>query len=148
MKVYVDADACPNVREIVETVKKFGGETILVKNHHHRIVSDEATVLTVDDQSNAADFVIANAVGCGDLVITNDLGLSAMILAKKGRVINSNGERLSEHMIAQKLEFRHLAMQARKRGIRLSSTKKRTDKDRDHLIHSLMEHLQKEDCHE
>jgi uncharacterized protein YaiI (UPF0178 family) len=128
-KILVDADASP-VREIVVNVaRRRDIPVLLVANHHHRIESDYACVLIVDDAADAADYVLVEHAEHDDVVVTADFGLAAMALAKSARVLTPWGERLTEHNIDNKLALRHVHRVNRRRGIYTKSSKRRRQDD-------------------
>lgn len=72
------------------------------------------------------------AVGEGDIAVTQDYGLAAMCLSKKATVINQDGRRYSEDNISGLLEFRAVSAKIRRSGGRTKGMPKRTaqqDKD-------------------
>lgn len=129
MKIFIDADACPVVDITLQVAKKYGIEVVIVCDTAHFIERLGAETLIVQKGMDAVDFVITNKVQRGDIVITQDYGLAAMILAKRGRAINQNGFIYTENNIEQLLFRRHVAKVARKSGERLKGPKKRKEED-------------------
>lgn len=129
MKIIVDADACP-VKNIIEKVSRFYGlDVIMVSNYHHQIESDYAQVVVVDGSSQAADMVIANHTRPGDIVVTQDYGLAAMILAKQARAIHPLGNIYSQENIDGLLMQRYINQKARQANKRTAGPRKRTSRD-------------------
>lgn len=123
MKVYLDCDGAP-VRQVTEELcQQYGQELIFVKNTTQHIHGTYAKVVTVDKDKEAADIFIANHVQPQDLVLTSDLGLAALILGKKGRVLNFSGEEITDDTVQWHLFFRHVNAKLRRQGI-YSSLKK------------------------
>lgn len=129
MKILIDADGCPVVDLTVNIARTFGIELVIVCDTAHYIEHTGVETVLVPTGMDAVDFTIANRVVPGDLVITQDYGLAAMILAKKGYAINQNGFLYTEHNIDQLLFRRHVVKAARKTGQRLKGPKKRKEED-------------------
>lgn len=83
MKILLDADGSP-VREITEKLcQKYGAKLLMVKNYSQDFSSIYGEIISVDISKEAADIYIANHAKSGDLVITNDKGLSSLALSKR-----------------------------------------------------------------
>ena len=76
--------------------------------------------------SDSADFALVNKCTAGDIVITQDYGLSAMALAKGAIIINQNGLIINDYNIDTLLTSRHIAKKARRAGKHLKGPAKRT----------------------
>jgi uncharacterized protein YaiI (UPF0178 family) len=109
--------------------KKYQMPVSVVKNYAIVIENDYAEIITVDISRDAADYYIANHIEPGDLVITQDNGLAAMVLAKKGRCLNQNGRVIDEANIDFVLDSRHHGRVARLQHQRGPRHKKRTNED-------------------
>lgn len=129
MRLFIDADACPVVDLAHQVAKKYQIPMIIVCDTSHFIERLGAETFIVQKGMDAVDFVIANKVKQGDVVITQDYGLAAMILAKRAYAINQNGFVYTEDNIEQLLFRRHVVKVARKSGARLKGPKKRTAED-------------------
>lgn len=148
MKLFIDADACPVVDIALQVVKKYRIPMVIVCDTSHFIERMGAETFVVQKGMDAVDFVIANKVQVGDIVVTQDYGLAAMILAKKAYAINQNGFIYTEDNIEQLLFRRHVAKVARKSGARLKGPKKRKEEDNIRFKESLIrlcEQLTKEE---
>ena len=96
----------------------------------------------MDKGSDSADFALIRQVKPGDIVVTQDYGLAAMVLAKRGYPITQNGKRLTDGNIDTLLLTRHAAKKARRGGYRLKGPSKRTaeqDKDFQAALRRLIE---------
>lgn len=129
MKVLIDGDGCPVVDITIALAKKFSVEVVIVCDTSHLIEREYARTVIVQKGMDAVDFVIANQVRPGDVVVTQDHGLAAMILSKKAKCINQNGFVYNEDNIDQLLFRRHMSKVARKSGARLKGPKKRKTED-------------------
>lgn len=135
MKIIVDAYACP-VKKIIEKIAgKYNLDVIMVSNYHHQIDSTYATVVIADAQSQAADMIIANQTRPGDIVVTQDYGLAAIILGKNAFAIHPQGNRFSDENIDGLLMKRYLNQKARQARKRISGLRKRTNRDDQHFEH-------------
>ncbi|WP_033829156.1 YaiI/YqxD family protein [Bacillus andreraoultii] len=123
--IYIDADGCPVVDLTIKIAKKFALNVILICDTSHSIFHTDAETIVVSKGADAADFAITNRVKKGDIVITQDYGLAAMILAKQAIAMNQNGLQYTSDNIGQLLEFRHMAQKVRKSGGRIKGPKKR-----------------------
>ena len=126
MKIIIDADACPVVDIAVETAKKRSLECIIVCDNTHFIQKDGAVTVVVDKGADSADCKIANLTEKGDVIITQDYGLAALILGKGGKVLNQNGLIYNDSNIENLLFTRYISKKERMAGNRTKGPKKRT----------------------
>ena len=129
MRIWIDADGCPVVDETIVIAKHLNIPVTVVKNYAVTYESTYAEVVTVDISRDAADYYIANHIEPLDLVITQDNGLAAMVLAKKGLCINQNGREIHKDNIDFILDSRHHGRVARLQNQRGPRHKKRTPED-------------------
>ncbi|AEE92660.1 conserved protein of unknown function [Tepidanaerobacter acetatoxydans Re1] len=125
MKILVDADGCPVVDIAIKTAKSCDLEILVVKNFSHYLADDYATIVTVDQSADSADYYIVNHAAKGDIVITQDYGLAAMALAKEAFCINQNGLIISSENIQQLLTRRHINQEIRRKHHKYTKFKKR-----------------------
>lgn len=125
MKIYVDADGCPVVDIAIKIAKEYKLEIIVVKNFAHKIHNSYATIVSVDISRDSADFYIVNKVKKGDIIVTQDYGLSALCLSKESIPINQNGFIFSKNNIDGMLNRRHLHQELRRQNKHHSKIKKR-----------------------
>ena len=118
MKIIIDADACP--KPVFQTCKdisrKYKIELWTVASFNHNIISDNH--ITVDSGSQAADIKIMNIVSKGDIVVTQDWGLAAMILGKEAKCVGVNGKEYKNSNIEFLLEERETKAKLRRDGKR------------------------------
>ena len=141
MRIWIDADGCPVVDLAIAIAKEAHIPVTVVKNYAVKIENAYAEVITVDVSRDAADFYIANHMQTGDLVITQDYGLSAMVLAKQGRCLNQNGREINVDNIDFILDSRHHSRVARSQNQRGPRHKKRTSTDDESFKKALIEIL-------
>lgn len=91
MKILIDADGCPVVKETINIAKENKIEVMVFCDTSHIISSDYAKTVTVSKGADSVDFSLVNQVSPGDIVVTQDYGLSAMVLSKGGKPITQNG---------------------------------------------------------
>lgn len=125
MKIYIDADGCPVIAEVIKIAKEYNIEVIIVKNFAHEIKSDYASVVSVDISRDSADFYIANNIEAQDIVVTQDYGLAAMCLSKEAIPVNQNGLIYTQDNIDGMLNRRHLHQSLRRQNKYLGKSKKR-----------------------
>ncbi len=128
MRIFVDADGCPVVDIAIKVAKSYGLEIVVVKNYSHELADDYATIVTVDESPDSADFYIANNAIKGDIVITQDYGLAAMALGKCAFCLNQNGLIISSKNISMLLERRHINREIRRKHKKYTKFKKREPK--------------------
>ena len=129
MKIIIDADACPVVDIAVGIAKECNLECILVCDNTHFIQKDGAETIIVDKGADSADCKIANLTEKGDVVITQDYGLAALVLGKGGKSLNQNGLIYSDTNIENLLFTRFIGKKERMAGNRTKGPKKRTSQN-------------------
>lgn len=127
MRILIDADGCPVTGIAVKTANEYGIQVIIVCDTSHMFDFENAKIITVSKGADSADFALVNIVEKNDLVITQDYGLSAMALSKKGIVINQNGLIIDEKNIDTLLAARHISKKARMNKKHLKGPSKRTE---------------------
>ena len=126
MKIIIDADACPVVDIAVDIAKERNIECIIVCDNTHFIQKDGAVTVVVDKGSDSADCKIANITQKGDVVITQDYGLAALVLGRGGKALNQNGLIYTDANIENLLFSRYIGKKERMAGNRTKGPQKRT----------------------
>lgn len=139
VKVLIDADGCPVVDQTIAAAQKFNLDVILLCDTSHEMYREGVETVTVSKGPDAVDFVLVNRVKKGDIVVTQDYGLAAMVLAKRGYPIDQNGRLYSEENIDQLLHGRHIAKKIRQGGGRMKGPKKRKPEDNEKFTVNLVE---------
>ncbi len=131
MKILVDADACPVVRQVERIAKKYSLPVILLCDTNHVLKSDYSEVKIIGSGADAVDFALVNLCVKGDIAVTQDYGVAAMVLSKGGYCIHQSGKIFSDDNIGGLLMDRHLAKKARMSSSKnhLKGPKKRTSDD-------------------
>ena len=140
MRILIDADGCPVVDLAIKAAKKYGLECIILADTAHVFEKPGAKTVTVSKGADSVDFALVNLVATGDIVVTQDYGLAAMCLARKGLPISQNGMVYDHHNIDSLLLARHTARKIRNSGGRLKGPKKRTP-DQDRLFSEALNRL-------
>lgn len=119
MKILIDGDSCNKLQMIEAVSKQNGIECHVYHDGNHLLQPEYAISHIVEQRSNSADFAIANACQEGDVVITNDSGLAAMILAKRGIPVHQSGMVYTSQNIMTMLNRRYLRQKSVQRTKRL-----------------------------
>lgn len=131
INILVDADGCPVVDLTIQFAKKYELPVTLFCDTAHNMQREGAKTIMVSKGMDAVDFELVNRVKPGDIVITQDYGLAAMVLAKRGLVMDQNGREYTNENIDQLLHSRHIAKKIRQAGGRMKGPKKRRKEDND-----------------
>ena len=138
MQILVDADACPVVGIVEQIAKKHNIPVTLLCDTNHVLQSDYSEVITVGAGADAVDFKLVSICQKGDIVVTQDYGVAAMILAKNAYGIHQSGKWYTNENIDQMLMERHLNKKARRSSGKnyTKGSKKRTEEDDERFIES------------
>ena len=120
MKIWVDADACPNpIKEILfRAAERTGIALTLIANHDISVKpSRHIGFLRVKSGFDVADNEIVNRLAAGDLVITSDIPLAAEIIENEGQALSPRGELFTADNIKARLTMRDLMESLRSSGI-------------------------------
>jgi uncharacterized protein YaiI (UPF0178 family) len=120
MQIWVDADACPGViKEILfRAATRHSLPLILVANQWLRVPpSPYIRAVQVAQGFDVADSHIVEQVAAGDLVITADIPLAALVIAKQAFALNPRGEFYSAENIRQLLDMRNFIHTLRSSGV-------------------------------
>ncbi|MGL5207293.1 MAG: YaiI/YqxD family protein [Acidaminococcaceae bacterium] len=129
MRIIIDADACPKqVLKICQNAAaKYQLEVYTISGFDHNI--DNLNHLSVDSNSQEADLKIFNMAKPGDLVITQDWGLAALIVSKNAYCLNPTGIEYTSGKMDFLLEEREVKAKLRRGGGRTKGPKKRSSAD-------------------
>ena len=139
MRILVDADACPVVRIVEQTAERYKIPVVLLCDTNHVLQSSYSEIKVIGAGADAVDFALVNQCGKGDIVVTQDYGVAAMILGKGAHGIHQSGKWYTNENIDQMLMERHLAKKARmgKGKHHLKGPAKRTVEDDERFQESL-----------
>lgn len=131
IRILVDADACPVKEEVKAAARQTGVPVIMVSSYDHVLREEEGVqVVRVDRGKESADLYIVNHLRAGDLVITQDYGLAALVLAKRAYALSERGIVYDSENIEFLLDRRHISAKVRRGGGRTRGPKKFTAEDR------------------
>ena len=120
MRIWVDADACPNpIKEILfRAAERLKIALTLVANKPLRTPpSAYINTIQVAAGFDVADNKIAEELRTGDLVITADIPLAAAVLDKGGRVLDPRGELFTRDNIEARRTMRKFMDELRASGV-------------------------------
>jgi len=129
MTVLVDADACPVVQMVEKIAGRYGLPVVLLCDQDHELTSDYSKVVRVARGRDAVDYRLVSLCRKGDIVVTQDYGLAAMVMAKGGHAIHHSGMIYSDENIDGLLIRRHIAREARRQGVHVKGPSKRKKKN-------------------
>lgn len=131
MRVFVDADSCPVLQEILNAAARFDVGVVLVSDGSHEFAPSEGVeALVADARKEAADLVIANRAEAGDLVVTQDCGAASMALARGARALSPRGDEFTRESVPGLLMRRHAAAKVRRAGGRTRGPRRFAKEDR------------------
>ena len=136
MEIFVDADACPVVREIEAIARKYKVPVTLLCDTNHILRSDYSQIRVIEAGADSVDIALINLCHAGDVVVTQDYGVAAMALGKKAVAVHQNGWCYTDENMDQLLMERHLAKKARRASHKnhLSGPRKRTAADNETFV--------------
>lgn len=140
MHIWVDADACPNViKEIIfRAATRTSTKVVLVANGPVRVpLTGFVSSIQVPKGFDVADNKIVEMVQPGDVVVTADIPLADLVVAKGGRALNPRGELYTTENIKDRLATRDLMEQLRDGGLIGSGPKSLGLKDRQSFANAL-----------
>ena len=120
MKIWVDADACPGpVRDILlRASQRLRVPIVFVANKRLTLPRSElVSTVQVGAGLDVADSHIASSAQAGDLAVTQDIPLAALLVPKGVVVLDPRGELFSEENIAERLSVRNFMQELRDSGV-------------------------------
>lgn len=119
MRIWVDADACPNpIKAILfRAAERLKVETVLIANHHVRVPpSPYLSSVQVPGGFDVADDAIVSRLAPGDLVVTADVPLAAEVVRIGATALNPRGTLYDSENVHDLLARRNLSEQLREAG--------------------------------
>jgi len=120
LKIWIDADAAPrDVKELVfRAAKRLNLSTVLVANQRLQLPAGHplVTAVWVDGGPDVADQHIERESAPGDLVVTQDIPLAALLVPKGVAVLDPRGEEHTAETIGERLSVRDFMEQVRSAG--------------------------------
>jgi uncharacterized protein YaiI (UPF0178 family) len=121
MKLWIDADAAPrDVKEVcVRASERLKLYTVLVANQRLQLLLGHAylSAVRVDGGPDVADRYIAENAVAGDVAVTADIPLAALLVPKGVIVIDPRGEEYTAESIGERLSVRNFMDGLRGAGV-------------------------------
>jgi uncharacterized protein len=121
MKLWIDADAAPReVKEICfRASDRLKLDTVLVANQRIQLPAGYAylSAVRVDGGPDVADLYIADHAEAGDVAVTADIPLAALLVPKRVVVIDPRGDEYTEESIGERLSVRNFMDGLRSTGV-------------------------------
>lgn len=154
--LYIDADACPVTEEALTCARRnripvvIAGNTTQNLQRHIRHTDPRkpqdpsnprsgfwVSTLAVSVGSDSADFAIIEQLEPDDVVVTQDIGLAAMVLGRGAAAIGVRGHIYHSATIDSELEMRHIEKKVRRQGGRTKGPSALTEEDREYFTDNL-----------
>jgi hypothetical protein len=121
LRIWIDADAAPrDVKELVfRAAKRLAIDVVLVANQRLQTPpgNPRVSAVRVDGGPDVADQYIASHASGGDLVVTQDVPLAALLVPQDVAVLDPRGEEHTAETIGERLSVRDFMDQARLAGM-------------------------------
>lgn len=134
MTIWIDADAAPrDVKEIVyRAALRLGIPCVLVSNMALALPprNPRVTAVRVEGGPDVADKHIAAQAAAGDLAITADIPLAAVLVGKGVVVLDPRGAEYTPENVGDRLSIRDFMDGLRNSGIETGGPRPRSDRDR------------------
>jgi hypothetical protein len=121
MKLWLDADAAPrDVKDVCfRASERLALDTVLVANQRVQLPLGYTYLSTirVGDGADIADHYIAEHAEKGDVAVTADIPLAALLVPKGVVVIDPRGEEYTPEIIGERLSVRNFMDSLRSSGI-------------------------------
>lgn len=147
MPIWIDADACPKVcRDMLcRAAERTGMQLTFVSNHPIPLpASKNIKVIRVQAGFDRADERIAKDIGAGELLITQDIPLAALVVAAGATVITPRGDLLDPGNIAERLTLRNMQEELRGSGVSLGGPPPLDNRDKQKFGNALDRWLQQQ----
>ena len=143
IRILIDADSCPVIDLTEKIAKRYEIKSFIFVDYDHQLESNYSEIIKMDTENQSVDMEIVNRSQSGDIVITQDYGLAALVLGSGVYVLNFYGKEYNENNIDNLLMRRHHNAKMRRAGRRHPSHSKRTKKDDDKYKNGLIELIEK-----
>ena len=141
MTIWIDADAAPrDVKDVVfRAALRLKIPTILVANQRLQTPANNPHISTVrvPGGPDVADQYIADHSAQGDIAITADIPLAAILVEKKVIVLDPRGERYTESNIGERLSIRDFMESVRDLGVETGGPKPWTPREKQAFANAL-----------
>ena len=140
MKIWVDADACPNVIKdiIFRAADRTQTYVTLIANQYiSHTPSKYIDAVQVQQGFDVADDEIVRRLNAGDLVVTADIPLASESIEKGAIALNPRGELYTTENIKARLEMRNFMETLRNSGVDTGGPKALNHRDREKFANCL-----------
>lgn len=141
MTIWIDADAAPrDVKDItLRTARRLAIPTILVANQRMPVPLDNphVTAIWVQGGPDVADKHIADNALPGDIAITADIPLAAILVEKGIVVLDPRGEEFNEENVRERLSMRDFMDSLRGAGAETTQTRPYSARDKQNFAAAL-----------
>jgi uncharacterized protein YaiI (UPF0178 family) len=138
--IWIDADACPKIiKDVIFTFSdRLNLQVVLVANMRMQIPSSPlVSLVVVKLGADVADHYIADHCLATDIVITADIPLASLIVAKGAVALNVRGELYTEENIGERLSLRDFMKEVRDSGEKTGGPAPFGPKDKELFTNSL-----------
>ncbi len=140
MLIWVDADACPKVcREmLIRASARTGIQLNFVSNHAIPLpMNPKIRSIRVQAGFDRADQRISDDIQAGELLISQDIPLAALVIAKGCQVITPRGDVLTAETIQERLTLRNMMEELRGAGVQMGGPATLDQRDRQRFGNAL-----------
>ncbi len=140
MVIWIDADACPKVcREmLIRASARAGIQLNFVSNHAIPLpMSPKIRSIRVQAGFDRADQRISDDIQEGELLISQDIPLAAIVVAKGCQVITPRGDVLTHDTIKERLTIRNMMEELRGAGVQMGGPATLDQRDRQRFGNAL-----------
>lgn len=140
MRIWVDADACPNIiKEILfRAAARTGIEITFVANQPLAVPRIPGVrALQVAPGFDVADNEIVRLCHAGDLVVTADIPLAAEVIARGATALNPRGELYTRENVRARLNMRDFLDTMRASGVHAGGPSALDQRDRQAFANAL-----------
>jgi uncharacterized protein YaiI (UPF0178 family) len=143
IQIYIDADACPVKDEAMKVADRHGLPIHFVSNSWMRLPeSPLVNRVVVQEGPDAADDWIAERVGPGDIVVTQDIPLASRCLKAGAKAIGNTGKPFTDASIGIAMAMRELSQHLRETGESRGFNAAFTRQDRSRFLQALEQAVQ------
>lgn len=142
MDIYVDADSCPVKDEVFRVARRYELNVRVVAASWLRLPDDPRISLEVVKETgdlDVADDWIAQRVGPGDVVVSDDILLAARCVEQGAHPLTSRGKELTADSIGEAVATRELMAGLREAGTITGGPPPFTRSDRSRFLQRLDE---------
>ncbi|MCX7122948.1 MAG: YaiI/YqxD family protein [Gammaproteobacteria bacterium] len=146
MKIWVDADACPSaIKDIIMKAAntRFIHTVFIANKPIYFPASPYLSAIQVNQGADIADQYIVDHAMEGDLAITQDIPLAALLVAKKVVVISLHGTLFTANNIGERLSIRNFMQDIRDQGGQTGGPKPFSQKDKQKFAQTFDQQLRK-----